>query len=178
MKGLTYGHAEEWLNDFDVQIGDHRHLHFSGQDTRLMVNLPKQPLRLSGLATSLVQWTSQGSTLMLWLSNWESDPPEPFHLFQAFRAGAGLSDSLIDVPAMSFESSTPSDLMMASNLIFLILAFNWEGYLLAEGDHDHIYLGDECFSFFSSKAQRLKNANQIVNSFDLKVLTNIKQAWS
>ena|ERR1039458_6274915 len=179
MKCLTYDETQAWLNSFDVKIGEHRHLSFAQPQDKLMITLPREPVRLHDFASRVNEWLPQNVSQLIWISNWETSPPDQFLLFEKLRAGCGEVRQLIESPGHLFEPAAPStsEKAIANGIIFLILAFNWEGYLVAESCNDHIYLGDECLSFFSADDKKLKAATDMVQSFDLKIIADIKEAW-
>ena len=177
MKCLTYEETRIWLDSFSVKIGEHRHLSFASFQNRLMVTLPREAHRLQSLSSCLNDWLPNNHSRLLWLSNWETDPPEQIVLFEKVRLGCGESRHVIDAPAHLFEAPILQERVVLSGLVFLILALNWEGYLVADSCNDHVYLGDECLSFFSADDKKLKVATDMVQSFGLKVITDIKEAW-
>jgi len=63
-------------------------------------------------------------------------------------------------------------------LIFLILTFEWHGYLISEGHSDHIYLGDAFIVFKSESDEKLNEARALLAQFKLKIIDRMEDAWT
>ena len=65
-----------------------------------------------------------------------------------------------------------------AGLIFLVMSFNWEGYLMSENDDEFLYIGDQHLVFSSADACRMKEAADLVSTFQLKIIKDIREAWT
>jgi hypothetical protein len=115
---------------------------------------------------------------MLWVSNWETEPPEPLVLFEKVRAGCGERRTLIDAPGHLFEASDLHDGAVLTGLSLLVFAFGWEGYIVSEQQSEFVFFGDEHIVFSSVDANKMNEIPDLLKSFDLKIIQKVQEAWS
>jgi len=175
MKCLTYSESENWLGSKGIQIDGYRNLVFSKKHKQVILTLPKNALALSYFSAQLINWIPSHPNRMLWLSNWETDPPDQIVLFETIRLGCGESRPTIEVPGHLFDDATAQQNAILTGLSFIVLAFNWQGYLV--GHSDYIYLGDEFVRFGVASEERLASVFSLAEEFKLKVVKDIKEAW-
>jgi hypothetical protein len=171
MKCLTYNESKDWLASIDVQIDGNRNLLLPMRPENVMTTMPKRAKALSFFSARLADWFPVDCNRLFWLSNWETYPPDQFIIFGKIRLGCGESRAPIEAPGHLFESSTEEENAIMAGLIFLITAFNWEAYIVAENRKDYIFLGDEYVVFSSANVERLKQASEVIADFKLEVIT-------
>ena len=174
MKCLTDSESEQWLLSASMTING-PDLRPQWPFTTLMTDVPRS-LNFSGFAKRAAGWISDRAERMLWISNWNTDPPEGLSLFEASRRGWGENRRLFEAPGHIFNS--PDDSIILASYCCLILAFNWEGFVVAAKDREFIYLGDEHVVFSSSQSEKMNEATALRTAFGLKEITSIRQAWT
>jgi hypothetical protein len=175
MKCLTCSESQNWFDSKSIQIDGYRNLVFSKKHKQVTLTLPKNALALNYFSAQLTNWIPSHPNRMLWLSNWETDPSDQIVLFETIRFGCGESRPTIEVPGHLFEDDTAQQTAVLTGLSFIILAFNWQGYLV--GCNDYIYLGDEFVRFGIASEERLASVFSLAENFELKVIKDIKEAW-
>ena len=177
MKCLTYDESQKWLASMGVRIDENRNLWFSKEQEKIMSTMPKRALTLNFFSARLTDWLPVDFSRMLWLSSWETYPPDQFILFGKTRLGCGESRTPIEAPGHLFESSTEEEKAIMTGLIFLIMAFNWEGYIVAKNHNDYIYLGDEHIVFSSADGNKMAEASKLITDHKLEIIKDVKEAW-
>ena len=57
------------------------------------------------------------------------------------------------------------------------MAFNWEGYIVAQNHKDYIYLGDEHIVFSGANSEKTEEVSKLINDYKLEIIKDIKDAW-
>ena len=188
MQCLTATESREWLALSGAKLDENRNIVFSyskgDREHRLAVDLPKTPVALSYFAARLADWLPDAEQRMLWLSNWDTYPPDHITFFDKLRRGYGEERPLIEAPGhlFSWDAATvyePSSEMppatrdhaAISGLVLLVMCYGWEGYLVARGHNDHIFLGDARIVFASARRQRIEDTANLANTFKLAVMS-------
>jgi hypothetical protein len=195
MKCLTLSEFQRWAGSFNVRIDGDRNLLFPEKLTQIMSVLPQKASALFAFSISLVDWLPPNIEHALYLSNWETYPPDQMVIIEKLRLGCGETRHVIDAPAHLFEglpvgnryeideparlidNQTIQESATMAGLIFLALTFSWQGYLLAKNCNDHIYLGDEFMVFYSDSDEKIRVTHELLAAFKLKVIQNAKEAW-
>lgn len=177
MKCLTYSESKDWLASIGVQIDGNRDIMYPIRPKNLMTTMPKSTLKLMGFSAQLAKWSSCNVSRMLWLSNWETHPPYKFSFFKQIRLGLGESRTPIEAPGHFFENSSEEEEATIIGLMFVIMAFNWECYVVSGANGDYVYLGDQFIVFSSADDDKLKETSKLIVDFNLEVITDIKNAW-
>ena len=73
--------------------------------------------------------------------------------------------------------ATEQENAVLAGLMFLIMTFNWEGYLVPQNRDEFVYLGDEHIVFSSADAGKMKDVEGFVSTFHLEVINDIREAW-
>jgi hypothetical protein len=177
MKCLTFLESNQWCNAASgISVSNDRHIWPPRNHQRLMLSLPVGSLKLSRFAARLSTWLV-GAERMLWLSHWNVSLLNEVVLFDRIRASYGEVRPIIESPGHLFETRNATDGEVLIGLIFLTLAFNWEGYIVASGSDDHLTLGDECLVLSSCETKRLSYGRELAAEFDVQVVDDIVEAW-
>ncbi|MGA2051902.1 MAG: hypothetical protein ABSH19_01185 [Opitutales bacterium] len=192
---MTLSEFQEWTGYFNLRVESNRDLLFPKELTKIMSVFPKNTGKLFAFSTSLVDWLPRNIERAMYLSSWETYPPDQMVIMKKFRLGCGESRNVIDAPAHLFESQPignrydmdePARLgenrivqesAEMAGLIFLAITFQWQGYILAKNCLDHIYLGDEFIVFHSDDSEKLKVTHELLAAYKLKVIQDAKAAW-
>jgi hypothetical protein len=158
-----------------VQIDTYRNLVFRNDQSRIMLTIPKTAPALNWFAADLGDWLLSDFDRLFWLSNWDTQPPYPALFFEEIRKGHGEMRHIIDAPGHIISVSDESALM--KGLMFLTMAFRWQGYLVCQGGDDYVYLGDQCVVCSSQKATKMQDVASIVEKFGLRIISDIREAW-
>jgi hypothetical protein len=177
MKCLTFEESQNWFSSSGVRIDENRNLRFRREHERIMTTMPKGASALSHLSTRLADWIAGDAGRILWLSNWETYPAERLIQFETMRLGCGEPRHIIDSPGHLFEQSTEQENAVLAGLIFLIMTFNWEGYIVPQNQDEFVYLGDEYIVFSSGTTAKFKEVTDIVSTFHLKLIEEVMEAW-
>jgi hypothetical protein len=196
MKCLTLSEFQGWAGSFDVCVDGNRNLLFPKELTQVMSVLPQSASQLFAFSTSLLSWLPPNVERALYLSNWETYPPDQMVVIKKLRLGCGEARHVIDAPVHLFEglpvgnryeideparlidNQTIQESAAMAGLIFLAMTFSWQGYILAKNCNDHVYLGDEFIAFKSDDHEKLRAAHKLLAAFKLKVIQDAKEAWS
>jgi hypothetical protein len=190
MRFLTPKESNDWLerSGFVVDRDHGDAVVEPAQVQRLMVDLPNGSVQLSSFAERLIQWLPAEADRMLWLSYWNTYPAWPLAVFERVRRGCGESRHVIEAPGHvvdafpggnaasneSDESNESDDNAMLSGLVFLTLCFDWRGYLVAQMPAEYIVLGDAFVGFCAASDERLKEAESIAHTFELKTRRQVR----
>jgi hypothetical protein len=177
MKGLTYSESQKWFGSIGIQIdGNMRLLSLPVRPGNIITTMPKKALKLNYFSDRLADWLPHGVSRIIWLSDWQ---PRPFQLvpFTKMRLGCGESRGLDEAPGHLFESSTEGEVAIIAGLLFLIMAFNWSAFFVAEKIGDYIYCGDEYIIFSSANREKMEEASRLISDYKLEIITDIKEAW-
>jgi hypothetical protein len=174
---LSYADCKEWLARVGVGVDENRNLLFPRLQASIMTTMPKSALAMSHFSCSLCEWLGASRERLLWLSNWNTDLGHQLQLFEAVRYAAGEARPVIDAPGHLFRCDAGRENAAVASLMFLIMAFNWEGYLVSENGSDFVFLGDEHIVFGSGDVARMNQIAQLIGPFKLEIIEDAKQAW-
>ena len=178
MKCLTFSESEAWLAPIGVTIDGNRNLLPDGPISSVMTTMPKSALPLSRLAQRIVYWVPHDIELLLWVSNWETEPYEPLVVFETLRRACGEFRPMIEAPGHSFTQPNQGEIAVLGGLMFLVMAYSWEAYLVARKNREFVFLGDEHIVFCSSDSDRMQEVAEFREAFRLKKIKCITEAWT
>jgi len=177
MTCVTFDDAVSVLAQQSVRLDGARNLLFPENFKTLMTNMPRDPWKAAKLVEDLVEWLPPGCCNLLWLSHWQTEPPHQQLLIEQMRAASGDRRHLIDAPALLFGGEVPQDMDMLKGICFLLMQFNWEGYVVSQEHGDFAFLGDEHIVFGSSVGARLTAANGLAAVHGLRLINDVREAW-
>jgi hypothetical protein len=119
VKCLTQVESKNWFAAKGIQIDEYRNLVFSKKHKQVILTLPRNALALDYFSAQLTHWISTPQNRMLWLSNWETDPPDQIVLFETLRLGCGESRPAIEVPGHLFDDATEQQAAILTALSFI-----------------------------------------------------------
>src|SRR5579871_377359 len=131
MKCLTRDESQKWLDLEGFEFVECRYPRSTFSRLRLMATVPNGSLKLYYFCLHVVDCLPETSNLLLLISQWETYPAEQLMFFEMLRHQNGNSKTLIDAPGHLFTGKVDSEKALLVGLIFLMIAFNWEGYLIA-----------------------------------------------
>ncbi|HVY68593.1 MAG TPA: hypothetical protein VHH73_01610 [Verrucomicrobiae bacterium] len=143
----------------------------------MMTTMPHKATVLMALASALVEWLPADAESLLWISNWQAEQIESFTLFHAARRGHAEPRALMEAPGHLVDLNSQTDRQIAAGLIFLVMAFGWEGYFASKQRGGFIYFGDEHLVFTTRNARQLRQVTDYVAQFHLQLIDDIRQAW-
>ena len=114
------------------------------------------------LARALVDWAEPRVSL-LWVTDWPLHVEDEMSLFLELRRDAN-SLILLAAPGLMF-SEAGEDQTRLVHFVYLILAFNWEGFLLHGDRSSYIWLADEVIEVVSNDTQRLAGLQEILAGY-------------
>ena len=177
MKCLTFSDSKVWLELIGVRIDENRCPLFDRKVDATMATLPTDVSALYYLCIGIVDRFPKGPNSLLWLSSWETYPPEQIALFETIRRGNGETRSLIDAPGHLFGGDSLQERTMMIGLIFLILAFNWEGYLISSIE-TYSHFGDQYIVFADSNVANSQVYKRLLDQFGLRKIRDVREAWN
>jgi hypothetical protein len=177
MKFQTYEESRTWLEKQGARIDGNRNVWFGENRPRIMATAPTRISALKHFSSRVIAWVSSQTARMFWVSNWETEPPEPLVLFEKVREGCGERRPLIEAPGHVFEDSNLQDDEILTGLSLLVLAFGWEGYLVSERQSQFVFFGDEHIVFSSVAGNEMDEVPDLLKSFDLRIIQNVEEAW-
>jgi hypothetical protein len=175
MKCFSRQQCETLLRISDVAIAANDDLILAKLRHRITVDVPSRPLNLARFAARLVEWLPDGLQRVLWLSVWQSYPAQAAVLFEKIRNGCGETRPLGEAPCHVFEKFVgDSDIFyneaesaILGGLVFLMLTFDWSGYVLSIDNEAHVFLTDGSVVFCTSDKAKLAEVSAVVGEFDL-----------
>lgn len=177
MKCLTISESRTWLESTGLEIDENRHLISKHIKKKILTTIPTTALPLHYYCLRLVDWLPKDQCRFFWMTRWDSYPPEQIALLEQIRVGSAGAKAVIDTPGHLFEGNNTQDATLLTGLTFLNLVFNWDAYIIVSGLNEWIHLGDECVAFYSTGTERMKSLAELTNSFKLKTISNVKEAW-
>jgi hypothetical protein len=177
MKCLTSDESQGWLTLMDVQIDGNRNLLLPIRPENVMTTMPSRIDNLNFFSARLVDWMPNDGRRLVWLSDWNTFPNQ-YIPFLKFRLGCGEARPPIEAPGHLFEISNEEEDAIMAGILFFVMAFNWAAYIVSENRKDYIYLGDEHIVFSGADADRTRMAHELINDYKLKVIKDIREAWT
>ncbi len=179
MKCMAYGDCKEWLDMAGIEVSKNRSLLYENPQDKpvsiIIADLPKVALQLGSFSSSLVRWLPNNFTRMLWLDDWNTYPAYKMATFKKIRQAYHEARDIIDAPGHLFEPFDGDDDAFYEHeesgvlcgLVFMVLSFDWRGYIISKDCADHIILADETVVFYSDNDIRFNQAISLAERFGL-----------
>lgn len=177
MKCLTRDESQKWLEPLKVTINSNWELMFPSEQQKVMMTFPKEAPALNFFSARLGRWLTRGSDRLLWLSHWDTCPRYPMHFFEAIRSRGGEQRHIIEAPGHVFTALDRSETALMSGLMFLVLSFRWEAFIVSQNPAEFVYLGDQCVICSSPIPQKMKRVEAIMTTFGVRAIQDIREAW-
>ena len=185
MKCLTYAESDAWFASFGVKIVENRSLSFpvrARKERRMFItDFQINATRLIYFSDQLVDWLPNGRERMLWLRSWETYPVNQTIFFERVRRGSNENRHIIEAPGHLFESSTHDredydnrtayeheENAIIAGLLILVVCFNWDAYLVAQGREDYVRIQDNGIMLCSPNDSKIEEASAIARKFNQK----------
>ncbi len=173
MKCFSRQQCEDLFHRSGVTIADDGDLNFAKVGYRVAVDLPSAPLQIARFAARLAQWLPDGHYRALWPSVWSAYPAQAVVLFEKIRNGCGETRPLGQAPCHLFEKFVgdsddfykEEESAILSGLVFLMLTFDWSGYVLSVDHQAHVLLRDNGIVFCTSDNGKLVEASAMAREF-------------
>lgn len=125
-------------------------------------------------AQALTRWMPTGRRLILAITRVETGTATVEPLVLAARRGLGEARAIAEAPAMLFEAAAERGKMLAdapllAGFLLLVMAGEWDGWLLAEGAADRIEFWQGHVMFYSGERARLKRARRLVLEYECRI---------
>ena len=183
LKCLTYEESARWLSSSCVKLSSDVPEAFPGVNKvemrNVMVFLPQNANQLGYFSVRIVEWLPTESARFLWIWKWHHYPLVREILFETVRRGYGADKDLALCPGHMFEPNRDADFeveysssehAILSGLILLMMMFDWQGFVLAEGCDDQLIVGDESIFFCSNSLDKIAAAVDLASTYKLKYL--------
>jgi hypothetical protein len=172
MKCINILEAQALIEITGLEIHERRQLKPRERNRKcLTVSLPEKATILntfaSHLAAYLFGWNPQAPDGILWLSNWDTYPPYHMEFLDKVRSAYGETRPIIEAPVHVFDLLDSKEYSVMTQIIFLVMAYNWEGYLLTTTINDYIYMTDELVILSCTTDERFKEAMTLAETFKL-----------
>lgn len=188
MKLLTTAETRNWLQPSGLSLRERPAITIETSTpdaARLLVDAPKASTALISFAGRILQWMPTDYERLLLISDWETYPAAGFALLHRIRWGSGDPRTLIDAPAHVFDAFhgdndafyRDEETGLLIGLIFLVLSFDFGGFLCARETRDSVYLGDEFAIFSSVHEARLKEVGEIAKTQGLRTSADLVPGW-
>ena len=184
MKCLSPDMCRSWLAAFGLVFGQEELM------LEAVGGKPSQPLMyvviegrkfaLSEFCRDALDWLPAGRERLLVTSAWSNYPLDRRRIFETIRRGCGELDDLTAAPGHLFAATKNADTWyddrpaldvdeeaIAMWLMALMLEWTWEGFVVVQGCHDVIFLGDGFVRFESADAGRMAEAESFLASWGL-----------
>lgn len=185
MKCLTYAESDAWFGSFSVKIIENRSLSFpvrARKERRMLItDFQIDAPRLIYFLDQLVDWLPNGRERMLWLRSWETYPVNQTIFFERVRRGCNENRHIIEAPGHLFESSTHDrkdydnrtaheheENAIIAGLLMLVVCFNWDAYLVAQGREDYVRIQDNGIMLCSPNDSKIEEASAMARKFNQK----------
>lgn len=139
----------------------------TGND-QVMVSMPEKTANLNYFSSFLVDWLPKKHDHYLYLSYWGTEPVHQMVFFEKIRGAYGEYRQLIDAPAQLFNISDNEDYSMMTEMVFLVMAFDWNAYTFTKGSNDHIFISDEHVWFSSDNPSKIDQAVETAKAMKLR----------
>ena len=163
---LSRADSQEWLGQARIVLGQDRNLvlPYDSKGNGVFAPFPQGAKVLAAFAHALVHWLPNERRQLLWLQNWESDPPYHVDFYQRARGDASVP--LIDAPGQMFDPRINPDVSLRAGLTLLTICYDWDAYFVSENG-DCFYLSDGFVTFLSSDNKRIKEASGIFLGYEV-----------
>jgi hypothetical protein len=138
--------------------------------------------KISGLASTLIDWLPGNANRLLWLTNWfgpYGPVSSPYSAFLAARSALGAEGDIIDAPVHLFGSRTWADdpLTVSAEaaaersvligLLVMLIPAGWDAWLLSSTSSDAVEIWERNLLFHTANLERAAAAEQVIASYGL-----------
>ena len=102
---------------------------------------PRRPLKVitDSCDSKTSRMDTKCSEYFVWFSDWQVAPATQVLLVNQLRTPCEGNHSLIERPGVLLDGASLHDMTSASAMIFLLMAFKWNGYLLSKCAKQSLY---------------------------------------
>ena len=170
MKCLEYDTSKSLLAEWGIQVAQARQLEFQHKKEEIQLVLPKEPLPMLYFAEDIAEWLPKDSHRFIWPAHWETYPRSPTRLIEKIRSSYGDTRPLIESPGMLFDKENETENEVFSGIFFLMMAFDWSGYLITKNHSDYVYIFDTLAKFSCSTSEKAAEILKIADKFKLEIM--------
>lgn len=187
LESLTLEETSAWLRSSGTALSSDIPEDFPGvrkaEMRNLMVGLPSNPRQIAYFSMRIVEWLHTESVRLLWVWKWHQYPLVQKTLFETVRRGRGVEAALSLSPGHLFQPNRDADFeieysseehAILSGLLLLMMLFDWQGFVAAEGRQDQIIIGDESILFCSTDPTKLAEAVDLAKEYNAPYLFDRK----
>ncbi len=109
--------------------------------------------------------------VLLWIVNWGGTELEQ-DFFAAFRKNHGELRKLGDIPSYLFNLVNDTDRWLLTEYMFLLMGFNWQGYVVHPQGLDVIWLADEVIDVTMQDTVAIDYLRMIIDNLGLEPITH------
>ena len=185
MRSLNYAQSKQYAAAKAWQMTYQGYPTLPERDSNFMVKAPRRALHVLLLASEIISWFDPGSDIVLWFSHAEHLLPDdaifsekaPNALFEFLLARGGERLRLQDTGSCIFAEHSEDDRFLASGMVFLMMSFAWRGFLVSDNYDAYVMLADRYLIVSHAKIEKIMEAAQLVHRLQLKIITDVKDAW-
>ncbi len=173
-RDLSKPEAELWLSQLGIVIDENRDLVLAHpwKNRGATSHISRNPSSIVAAVRAVMGWIISDRELLLWVKNWETHTPETLAFYESIRS-EGTDALLIEAPGQLIHpaaqvSGGPDPKVRIFGLLYLIMSFDWDAYLVA-ADGNCIYMSDEFISIFSPATLRLQEGVAVLKGIGLSV---------
>jgi hypothetical protein len=149
------------------------------RQTRIAARPTLNVERLNYFIVALIRWLPTNRGRLLWVEHYETYYPSLHDSFVAVRAGLGEKRSLDDAPGHYFEPhdyeqedqteilpAHAADVDIMVGLISLLMAGDWDAWVIADSCVDRIEFWEGNIFFYSEDQSRIARAEALLQTFN------------
>jgi hypothetical protein len=169
MQALTLQECDTWRADHSYPAGPpKRPVDLAHFRRRWMFAIGGEARSQVALALSLSSWLEPPSGL-LWLTDWPIYSSTEMSLFLELRHSGHRERTLIEAPGQVFgKGDSKVEQLRLGTALLLMMAFNWEGMLLAAEHPSVVWLGDEVMEIATSDAAAASGIDRLLERLEIR----------
>jgi hypothetical protein len=169
MEVLTVDACASWLLSRGGEVTSGGRPVLPANATKTVFTVPQESRAQVVLARQLAQWVDSRGGL-LWLTDWPIFTPEEMDLFLEARRDRDGTRSLIDAPGHLLQGQQETSVKLAV-LLFLLMAFNWEGYYFQDDGGAVIWMADEMIDVRTRHPDKTHLLRQVLDALHVTMVT-------
>lgn len=133
-------------------------------------NIPDDSRIQVMLTQRLAHWP-EGQDVLLWMTSWATYREEEMEVFLEFRRQSGETRPLINAPGHLLNTASTEDVWTMRQLLLLMTAFNWEGFVLQADRQLILWMADSVVETYTLKRGKHQEVLDVIEELSLEVVS-------
>jgi len=139
MREQTEEQCSQWLHRYSIRADKRERSDLFHKGPNVYFHIPEQARAMVTLSYCLSDWIGTDE-ILLRMTEWPISTDLEMQIFLEWRQRQGCHSRLLDAPGHFFPAG--DDVVARKQLIFLLFAYNWEGYVYTADNRSFVWLAD------------------------------------